>query len=286
MTPRGITWLGVFINIVFTVGKVLAGIFCHSQTILADGFHTLSDLVTDVAVLAGLRFSGKPADMDHHYGHMRITTLVAMFVGAALLGAAAWIAYNAIITLHSSHSDVKAMLPFWVALISFPVKELLYHLTHWVGKKFSDISLSANAWHHRTDAFAALAAAAGLAGVAFGGQSWAFLDHLTAVVLSAFLTVVAVKIVYESASELIDCAPSEKTIAVIEELIANTKGVKSYHAFRARKSGGRVEMDLHIQVDPNLTVHDGHDIARSVRNRILQCGFNVTKVIVHIEPAE
>jgi len=286
LTPRGVTWLGMLINLLLSAAKIAAGILFSSQTIMADGLHSSSDLVTDLAVLAGLRFADRPADRTHHYGHGRINTLAAMFVGAALLGAATWIAYEAIVTLSQPDTVPMSAVPFWIALASIPSKEGLYQITRIVGQRTSNVSLLANAWHHRSDAFTSVAAAAGLAGATFGGVKWAFLDHVTAMVLSAFLAVAALKILYSSASELIDRAPHRAVLKEIEAVLAQTPGVEGYHAFRAREIGGKIAMDVHILVDPQLTVIKGHDIATAVERRVMQADHKVLEVIVHIEPAE
>lgn len=283
-TPKGITWFSVWVNSFLSLGKIAAGVFCSSQAILADGVHSISDLATDIAVLAGLRVSGKPADTDHHYGHLRITTLVTMFVGAALLATAAWIVIQAIITLREPHGDVRPALPFWIAVTSIVVKEALYQMTVRVGRRAGDASVVANAWHHRSDSWSSIAAAAGLAGIALGGPSWAFLDHVTAIVLSVFLIAVGVRIVRDSAGELIDRAPDSTTQARIEAIVAGTPGVRDHHAVRARRMGGKVELDVHILVDPDQSVREGHDIATDVRRRLLESEHDVIEVVIHIEP--
>jgi cation diffusion facilitator family transporter len=273
-------------NAALAVGKILAGLFCFSQAILADGFHSASDLATDAVVLAGLRVAGRPADHDHHYGHERVATLVALFVAVGLLGAASWIGYRALVTIQEPTERIRPNLPFYLAAASVPLKELLFHVTRFVGRRTGNLSVTANAWHHRSDAAASLAAAAGLAGVALGGPKWHFLDHVTAVVLAAFLTLVAVRIAGSAASELIDAAPSAATLDSIRQTVQRTDGVRSYHAFRARESGGKVSMDIHVQVDPDLTVREGHDIASEVKRAVMRADRKVVEVIVHIEPAE
>ncbi|MHC4982432.1 MAG: cation diffusion facilitator family transporter, partial [Planctomycetota bacterium] len=189
MTPRSVTWTGLITDGALAAGKIIIGLLFLSQTLLADGLHSASDLITDVAVLAGLRVSERPADITHHYGHRRVSTLVGTFIGMALIGAAAWIAYNAVESLHHRRQEVRGILPLIVAAASVPVKEALFRITRYVGRRSNNVSLLANAWHHRTDAFTSVAATAGLAGVAVGGSDWAFLDPLTAMVLSAFLAV-------------------------------------------------------------------------------------------------
>ncbi|MCK4275675.1 MAG: cation transporter, partial [Phycisphaerae bacterium] len=240
LSGEGITIASITANAALALAKITAGLTCSSQTILADGLHSSSDLVTDAAVLAGLRVSKKPADVSHPYGHRRVGTLVAMLIGAFLLVAAASIVTGAMKTLRDPTDRMSPTFPFWLAVASVPVKELLFQLTRWVGRRTSNLSLLANAWHHRTDAFTSIAAAAGLGGVLIGGADWFFLDALTAVLLAAFLVVVAVRIISSSASELIDKAPDEKTLERIKSAVSKTDGVRSYHAFRARNVGGKI----------------------------------------------
>ena len=290
MSPHTVTTLGMVINALLAAGKIAAGLVCTSQAILADGLHSASDLVTDVAVLASLRVSDKPADSCHPYGHRRVATLAALFVGACLLGAAGWILYSAVFSLHERHGmgrrGVSTAVPLMLALVSIPLKEGLFRLTRWVGQRTENVALLANAWHHRSDAFSSIAAAAGLAGVAIGGSRWDFLDHLTAAVLAMFLLRAALHIIRDSAGELVDRAPSEAAMQRIEHAVRDTEGVRSHHAFRARKVGGKIIMDIHVQVDPELTVRQGHDIAENVHRRVLEADPSVVEAVIHIEPPE
>lgn len=285
-TPFGITWLGLGINAFFSAAKIVAGVVFRSQAILADGLHSISDMATDVAVLAGLRVSRKPADEGHNYGHRRATTLVTLFVGLALMGAALGIGYTAVVTMREEHSAVRGLVPFIIAAASVPVKELLYQLTRRVGKQASDSSLVANAWHHRSDAWASATATLGLGVVVLGGPRWAFVDHVTALILASFLVVLAAKIIWNTGGDLMDRAPDNTTLDAIREAVARTAGVRSFHGIRARRVGDMVEMDVHVQVDPQLTVNQGHEIARLVRQRVVQLNPKVSQVIVHVEPSE
>ena len=286
LSTSSVTWAGVGVNVVLGITKIVIGAVARSQTLLADGLHSVSDLVSDCAVLVGLRLSSRPADESHHYGHGRVTTLVTMVVGTALLATALWIVYNAIIGFREPRAISFGTIPFWVALVSIAPKELLYRVTLRVGRQARDMSVVANAWHHRTDVFTSMAAAAGLAGVTFGGPEWAFLDSLTAVVLSAFLAVVAVRFIRQSVSELVDAAPDGQISERIERAVAETPGVRVYHKLRLRMMGGSVILDVHVHVDPVLSVVEGHDIATEVRARVLDCGCDVAEAVVHIEPCE
>lgn len=286
LTPRGVTWLGFATDLTLAGGKVLAGVLFASQTLLADGLHSGSDLMTDLAVLAGLHISQKPADADHPYGHLRVNALVALAVGIALVAAAGWIAYHGAMTLR--HRNGQAALtsawPMVVAILSVGAKETLFRLTRRVARQTDNSSLMANAWHHRSDAFTSVAAAVGLGAVAIGGSDWAFLDSVTAMALSAFLVLAGVRIISESIGELMDASPDEAIMEEIQRIVGDTPGVISFHAVRARKLGGRIEMDVHIEVRGDLTVREGHDIASHVTDRIHEADRRMLRVIVHVEP--
>ncbi len=286
LSPHGVTWLGMGVNTIMAVSKVLAGVIFSSQIILADGLHAASDLITDLAVLAGLKVSDKPADPCHPYGHRRVATMVAMFVGAALLAAGGGIVYKSLTSMRDASEGGSPIIPLILAAVSIPVKEGLYQITRLVGRRSGNPSLLANAWHHRSDAFSSIAATAGLAAVAIGGKNWAILDPITAMILAAFLVVAAVKIIREAAAELIDRAPAATTLEAIERAVAGTEGVQSHHAFRARKVGGKIAMDIHVQVDGNLSVSQGHEIACEVRRQVNQADKDVIETIVHVEPVE
>jgi cation diffusion facilitator family transporter len=285
MTGSLVSWIGLGADLLLAVGKVIIGLLFSSQALLADGLHSGSDLVTDVAVLAGLKVSRKPADTHHPYGHRRVSTLVAMFVGVGLILAAAYIVYAAITSIQSPAKEhVRPTWPLAMAIFGIPVKEVLFRITRLAGLREEDSSLVANAWHHRTDAFSSVAAAAGLAGVLIGGPDWAFLDAVTATVLGTFLLVVAAGILRDAAGELIDRAPSATVRRKMRQAILATPGVRDFHALRARRSGGKIVADVHVLVDPALSVHAGHEIARAVRERIFADDPDVLEVIIHVEP--
>lgn len=286
MTSRYVTWLGVVINIVLSGGKITAGLLFGSQAVLADGVHSLTDLVSDVVVLLSLRYGDRPADARHPYGHRRLHTLVSLLIGTALLALAWKIGYRAIRSLHETPSPIVGPWPLTLVLATIPLKEFLYHLTMSVGRRERNPAIIANAWDHRMDAMSSVAAAAGIAGAMFLGKGWAILDPIAALVIATFLLLTAAKLVWDSAEELIDRAPAAKKMARIASIVLQTRGVRAYHAIRARKLGGQVDMDVHVVVDPTLSVREGHDIAADVRRRIRFADASVQQVIVHVEPDE
>jgi cation diffusion facilitator family transporter len=284
MTPRTVTLAGLGVNAGLAAAKIAVGLLSGARALLADGFHSVSDLVSDGAVLLGLRYSGRPADEDHHYGHRRVATLVSLGVGLSLLGTAGWIIYDSITSYGSERGIEDGILPLAVALGSMVPKEALYHVTRRIGLKARDPSVVANAWHHRTDAFTSLAAAAGIAGATFGGERWAFLDGFTAALLAAFLAVAAGRIVRDAVCELTDRAPGGEMVRRIGEAIDDVHGVRSSHRLRVRSMAGALVLDVHILVDPHLSVYEGHDIATAVQERVESCGCDILEAVVHVEP--
>jgi len=281
-----ITIFGMVLNVVLCAVKVLLGLLFNSAAIIADGLHSGSDLASDVAVLWGISAARRPADADHPFGHSRYEAIVTMIVGFLIIVAALWVVIESIGTMSVKHAGPTSWLPFWAAVGTVVVKEALYRTTLRVGRKHRNSSIVANAWHHRSDAFTSVAAAAGIAGATAGGPRWAFLDNLTAVVLSAFIVMVAVRILRGSIHELSDMAPEPVTQGRIHSAISNIKGVAGFHACRARRSAGVIEMDVHVQVAPDLSVRAGHDIATAVEAAVRCTVPEVTNVVVHIEPVE
>ncbi len=291
LTPRGVTWLGLWINILLTGLKVSVGLFFASKTILVDGLHSGMDLVSDVGVLAGISYAALPASGKFPYGRRRVGTLMAMTVGLLLVGLSVAVAYRAAVALHHIfvHGEIRQLrplVPFITAILSIGVKEWLFRITHRVAQYHHDMLLEANAWHHRSDAFSSLAAAIGLGGVLIGGMNWQFLDPAFAIVMSALLLLAAGRILIRSARELTDHAPDKAVVASIEQVMAACTGVVEYHAMRARTIGGLVIVDVHVRVNPALTVSQGHDIATTVKRDVLAVNPQVMDVVVHIEPAD
>ncbi len=271
-------------NIVLTITKIAFGLLFNSTAIIADGFHSGSDLASDIAVLWGIPAARRPADADHQYGHSRYETIVTMVVGFLLIGAALWVAIESIATMSVRHSGPTSWLPFWAAVATIVLKEPLYWLTRRVGMRHHNASVVANAWHHRADSLAALAAGIGIAVATAGGPRWAFVDHLTAVVLAAFLFIMGLNIVRGAMQELSDRAPDPAVEDRIHSAITAINGVVGFHACRARRSAGVIDMDVHVQVAPDITVRAGHDIATAVEEAVQKAVPEVSDVVVHVEP--
>lgn len=283
-TVMHVTWIGLFVNVALSAGKLLAGIFGRSQAMVADAVHSMSDCVTDVVVLVGVRYWSKPPDASHPHGHKRIETIVTTIIGLALAGVGAGIIYIALVTLKDAPITPR-IIAFIAALVSIAVKEGLYRWTVAVGKRIKSSAMVANAWHHRSDAFSSIPAAIAIAGAVLI-PSWQFLDHVGAIVVSAFIFQAAWSISWPALKQLMDVGAPQKVCDRIKAIALNTPGVKVVHALRTRYIGSDLQMDVHVLVDGEISVTEGHDIAEEVKRRILADGPDVIDVTVHIEPLE
>lgn len=281
---RRVTVWGLVANLALAAGKFMIGIFVGSQALIADGVHSLSDTATDVAVLIGASFWTAPADETHPHGHQRIETIVALAIGASLAGVGVLLAYRAIGSIAAPHGR-PSWAVFAAASLSIIAKEALYQWTARVGKRVRSAALMANAWHHRSDAMSSVPVA--IAAIAMRlERSWTFLDHVAALVVSVLILQAAWKIFWPAARQLTDTGATKEQLARLKALATSTQGVKTLHAMRTRHIGAGLQVDLHVMVDPDISVRDGHSVARVVEQRLLHEGPDVVDVLVHLEPYE
>jgi cation diffusion facilitator family transporter len=284
INPEKITRIGLGVNVLLLVIKLFVGFASGSRALIADGIHTASDFAGDLAVLWSIKASAQPADSDHHYGHRRYQSLVALFISILIFIAAAGIIYNSLIGLADKGESITSWAPLFAALVSILLKEGLFHITIRVARRFKNQALIANAWHQRSDAFSSVPVAVGVVFVLLGGPRWQFMDHLAAVALGIIILTVAWKIAKTSINDLTDRAPSPEVINLTTEILKTHPGVKDFHAIRARTMGAMVEMDFHILVEPELSVREGHGIASEVKFVIMNSDESIMNVIVHVEP--
>ncbi|OHB84928.1 MAG: cation transporter [Planctomycetes bacterium RBG_16_64_12] len=282
---RRVTWWGLAVNLALTGVKFLFGVVGSSQALVADAVHTLSDSFTDLAVLIGAGFWSAPADADHPYGHGRIETLITCVIGIVLAGVGVGLAYRAAWSVHEVHAAVPGWSVFAVACLSIAAKEMLYRWTANVGKRLKSSAMVANAWHHRSDALSSVPVAIAVLGTQIW-RTWGFLDHIGAVIVSVFILHAAWKILWPALRELIDAGAAQHDREAMLELALHTEGVRAVHKLRTRYIGPGLQVDLHVLVEPELSVREGHAIANVVKGRLLDEGPNVIDVLVHVEPHE
>ncbi|MCP4213335.1 MAG: cation transporter [bacterium] len=282
---RRITWIGIAVNLALAALKGAAGILGGSQAVIADAFHSLSDSTTDVAILLGVKFWSAPPDECHPYGHKRIETLITTSIGFLLAAVAVAISYNALNSVREVHMARVGWIAVTGPLLSIIVKEILYRKTIKVGIEIKSRAVMANAWHHRSDALSSIPALLAVAASVINPK-WAFVDSIGALVVSLFILKVAWDITRPALSELTDSGASRQDRKRIHEIAVAVEGVKEAHAIRTRKAGPSIYVDLHILVEPEMTVREGHDISEAVREKLVNEGPEILDVVVHLEPYE
>ncbi len=275
------TLVSVAVNIGLTVTQVFAGIVSGSQGLIADGIHSLTDLVADIVVLFANQHSGKEADVDHHYGHQRYETAASLFLGISLLAVGVGMLYKAgEKIIHPLPLGQIQILALYVALSSLVVKELLFRYMLAVATKVRSSMLVANAWHARSDAASSLVVSIGIGGALLGHPIF---DAIGALVVGLMVAKMGWKFGWEALGDLMDEAVSLEEHQRIEKIIQSTPGVKGFHDLKTRKMGDMILVDVHIDVDADATVMVGHNIALVARNQIMK-ELPVLNVMTHVDP--
>ena len=282
---RKVTWVGLWVNLFLAAIKFIAGIYGRSQALVADAIHSLTDLTTDIAVIAGSHYWSRPPDENHPYGHRRLETLVAVFIGIVLIVAGIGIGWKAISTLQERQVAAPGWIAVFAALVSIVCKESIYRWTAIMGRRVKSPALAANAWHHRTDALSSFPVLIAVAGARVF-PSWSFLDRVGAVIVSIFILHASIKIIWPGISELIDVGAPTETRKKIRDIALKNDGVLQVHDIRTRYISTSIQVDLHIVVEGLITVREGHDIADDVKARIIDAIPEVLDVIVHVDPPE
>lgn len=283
-----ITTIGVVVNVVLLSAKFAAGFLGNSQAMIADAVHTLSDFATDIAVLAGIRFSRKPKDEDHAYGHGKYETVAAAVVGLVLLLVGLKIGWDAIHTIFDAVRgealQKPAQVAFWAAIVSIISKEILYQKTVIVGRAIENDSVIANAWHHRSDALSSVGTALGIGAATFLGGQWTIMDPIAAIVVSFLLLKVSLDIVKEQVGGLTEQSLSAEVHREIEALALSFPDISYPHNLRTRSVGKTVVIDLHVRVNPEMRVAEAHAVVSELEQKLRLRFGDDTIANVHIEP--
>ncbi len=282
---KKISWIGIAANLLLSGIKFIVGYLGASHAVIADAVHSLSDMFTDFAVILGIKYWSAPPDENHPYGHQRIEAIVTIAIGLILVFVAFGIGYNAIITIDKVHEHATTWIAIIGPVLSILIKEILYQWNVTVGKEAKSSAVIANAWHHRSDALSSIPALIAVAAASIS-PDWAFIDHIGAVIISLFILKISYDIIRPSLSELADSGATDEDLNQIREISLNIDGVNSVHAIRTRKFGANLHVDLHVLVEPAISVRSGHDIAEKVKAELIKEGPDILDVIVHIEPDE
>lgn len=276
-----VSFFTLCMNIGLAVLKVLAGIFAKSNAMLADGVHTISDVATTVAVMVGMRFSTKPEDAEHPYGHEKIEAMVAVLLAAILFLTACGIGYGGILALLSGNIAKPGAAALLAAAVSIVSKEAMYQYTVRAANKINSGALRADAWHHRSDALSSIGTLVGVGGARLGIP---VLDPLASLVVCMFIMKVAFAIGMQGIDQLIDRAADLETIENIRKSIWSVEGVRDIDEIKTRLHGAKVYVDVEIAVDMDCTVGEGHAIAENVHHCIENSIDHVKHCMVHVNP--
>ena len=274
--------VGAVVNLLLSIVKVAVGVLGHSQALIMDGIHSLSDLLTDLLVVVASRHAAHGPDEAHPYGHGRFETAATLGLGAFLVLVAGGIMWDSIERLlHAGQAARPAVMALYAAIASILAKEWLFWYTRAVARRIRSDLLMANAWHHRSDAVSSVVVLVGVGGALLG---FPWLDLAAALVVGAMVAKVGWDLAWGAMRELVDEALEEEKVAAIRQAIMDLPGVSSIHMLRTRRQGHEAMADVHVQVAPWISVSEGHMVALAVAERIREAVPEVTDITVHIDP--
>lgn len=277
------TWVSVAVNIILASAQIVLGLFAHSQALIADGIHSLSDLVADGVVLFAGHHSKKDADEDHPYGHQRFETAASLIIGLILLAVGIGMLWAAFNKLEAPETIQKVHITaLWVAGTALIAKELLFRYMLNVAKRVKSSMLIANAWHARSDAASSLVVGLGIIGNLLG---YPILDPIAALLVGFMISKMGWQFSWDALHDLMDRAADDDEVQAIRQTLISTPGVLGVHDLRTRKMGDMIVVDAHIEVEALITVEAGHDIAVEARQRVMQ-RHRVLNLMTHLDPSQ
>ncbi|MCR5570799.1 MAG: cation diffusion facilitator family transporter [Bacteroidales bacterium] len=283
-----VTLVGSLVNLLLMALKFVAGLVGRSGAMLADAVHSLSDFLTDIVVLVFVGISARPQDESHDYGHGKFETVATMLIGLALAAAAVGIivsgATKLAAWLQGDALPAPGRVALWAALVSIATKELLYRYTALRGRRLHSPALTANAWHHRSDALSSVGAAVGIGGAILLGDRWTVLDPLASIVVGALLAKVALDLLKPSLGELTDQSLPDAAEAEIRGILLSEPGVSEPHNLKTRRIGSRVAIEVHIRLDGNLPLREAHETASRLEKKLRERFGGDAHIMIHMEP--
>jgi cation diffusion facilitator family transporter len=276
--------LSIAVNFALAAVKIVTGVVGSSYALVADGIESSLDVVSSLVVWSGLRIARRPPDRSHPYGHGKAESMAAVLVSALLLGAAVLIAVQSVAEIRTpQHAPAWYTLPVLVGVVV--LKETMFRLSSRAGRGLNSTSLQADAWHHRSDALTSVAAFVGISVALVGGEGYEPADDWAAVAACAVVAFNAFRLLRPALDEVMDAAVPEETQREIRALAGSEDGVVAVEKCRVRKSGLGLLMDIHIEVDPGISVREGHAIGHRVADRLKASRLPILDVVVHVEPA-
>ena len=285
-----VTLVGSVVNVILTVLKIIAGIVGRSTAMVADGLHSLSDLLSDIVVIVFVKISSKGRDKNHDYGHGKFETFATLIISLMLIVVAANLMSGGIgkirLILDGGEVSSPGMIALWAAVASIVLKEILYRYTIIQGKALNSPMMIANAWHHRSDAFSSIGSLLGIAGAIFLGDKFVILDPITGCVISVFIFVMAVKMSVPAIKELLDVSLPDDVEAKIEETAKTIPGVIDLHELKTRREGPGIVMEGHLVLDSEISLKEAHNISKKVEDALRKEFGQETQISLHLEPED
>lgn len=285
-----VTWVGFFVNLALSIGKLLAGILGRSGAMVADGVHSISDFATDLVVLIFVKVSAKPKDECHDYGHGKYETLATIIIGLALFAVSIGIFVNSIELIGRVVGGELIQRPGLIALVAAAVsivtKELLYWYTLGVANRVNSPAVKANAWHHRSDAFSSIGTLIGIGGAYFLGDQWRVLDPAAAIIVSILIAKVSYDLVMPSLNELLERSLPKEQEDEILRLIMEDVSLSDPHNLKTRRIGANIAVEVHVRVSGDMTVEKSHASTVQIEQKLKAKYGDGTQVIIHIEPVK
>ena len=287
---KHITVIGAVLNVLLSVIKIFVGVIGHSAAMLADGVHSLSDLISDIVVLVFSHISSKNKDRGHAFGHGKYETLATLLVSLILVVVGGKLMSGGIRLIIDVMNGGEIPMPGKIALlaavVSIVAKELLYQATSKVGREVNSPVVIANAWHHRSDALSSVGALIGIGGAVILGNKWTVLDPIVSCLISLVIIVIAVKMAIPSLAELLEASLPEEIETEIIKTALTVDGVDDIHELKTRRNGISFIIDAHIVVDPNISIVKAHDIATNVEKALIEKYSSETQINIHVEPGK
>lgn len=285
-----VTLVGSVVNIILTVFKIFAGVLGRSTAMIADGIHSLSDLLSDIVVIVFVKISAKGRDKDHDYGHGKFETFATLIISLMLIVVAVNLMSGGINKirqiLDGGEVSSPGMIALWAAVASIVLKEILYRYTIIQGRALNSPMMIANAWHHRSDALSSVGSLLGIAGAIFLGDKFVILDPITGCVISIFILVMAVKMSVPAIKELLDVSLPDDVEEKIEATAKSIKGVVDLHELKTRREGPGIIMEGHLVLDSEISLKEAHDISKKVEESLRKEFGPETQISLHLEPED
>jgi cation diffusion facilitator family transporter len=279
------TLLGMVVNAVLATGKLAAGLLGHSHALVADAVESFADIFSSIVVWRGLVVASEPADEEHPYGHGKAEPIAAAMVSTMLLLAALGITLTSIQAMLSGHPEGPRAFTLLVLVAVILIKELLFRFVSSEADSVQSTAVRADAWHHRSDAITSLAAAVGITISLIGGKGYEGADDIAAIAAACIIAFNGFLVLRPALNELMDASPNREVIQGIRRTAATVEGVERVEKCMVRKSGHRYLVDMHVEVNPRMTVEHAHAISHNVKDKVLEKFPAVRDVLVHIEPA-